>query len=455
MNFDFKFSFIFPIHNEEKILKKQITFFIDYLKKTRIKDYEIILMENGSNDNSFKLIINLAKEYSEIKVYNLSKASYGLAIKTALLLARGQYLFILDLDFYNLNFLEAGIGLIKYYQLIVASKSLIKDLDKRPFKDRLRTKVFQLITKHVFKYPGTDTHGNKIIKNSILLKKTIYSCFTKYEFFDTELLIRLMKTKKIKLKELATISKEIRSSRYSFFRRYKLCLYDLIRFASGFVFLDKKYEKNTISFLKINADDYGLSDNTDQIMLDQRAASSFYRISILANMLSKKSILNLIKLIKDENCDLNLHFNLLRGKPISQTNSVSSLVNKDGEFFSLPQFLLKLFLLKINLEEVEKELNQQFSYLKKNNIYCTGVDSEQHLHIFHPIWSIVIRFAKKNNLHVRSQKSTFYHLKKNPLKYLFCYFTRFIFLKTFFKIKDIPSVQIYDAIIVHPGSNYD
>lgn len=455
MCFDYQYSFIFPIHNEELILKKQINIFINFLKLKKINKYEIILIENGSVDNSSKIIVNLAKSFEQIKYYHLAKASYGLAIKNGLLLARGKYLVLLDVDFFDLNFLNEGLEEIDKYQLIVASKSLIKGSDQRPFGHQMRTKVFNLIIKYLFKYPGTDTHGNKIIKNSLFLKKLIYSSLTKYEFFDTELLLRMMRNKKIKFKEIGTITGEIRLSRYSSIRRYYLCLLDFIRIVSSLIFRDKNFGKKVISSFEINADDYGLNDNVDCVILAQAQAASVVRISILANLVSKKSLKNLNLLSKKINLDLNLHFNLLRGKPISPIVSVPSLVDENGQFFSLSKFLIKIIFSKINMQEVELELIQQFNYLKSHNINCVGLDSEQHLHIFYPIWLIVENFAERNDLKIRSQKSSLYHLKKHPIKYLFTYLARLFFSFIFFDKKNKVMLKKHDAIIVHPGSNYN
>lgn len=455
MHFDYEFSFIFPIHNEEAILANQIRIFNNFLKKSKIQNYEIILIENGSNDCSLKIIEDLAKKNKKIKFYHLSKASYGLAIKNGLLLARGKYLILLDIDFFNLNFLKKGLKAITKYQLIVASKSLIKGSDQRPFRHRMRTKLFQLITRYIFHYPGTDTHGNKIIKNSLLLKKIIYSSFTKYEFFDTELLLRMMRTKTFKLKEIATITGEIRTSRYSAIRRYYLCWLDLIRIVSSFVFRDKNFGERIISSFKINADDYGLNDHADKVILAQAQASSVVRISILANLVSQKSLSNLNLLSKKRNLDLNLHFNLLCGQPISPITNVPSLVDKNGQFFSLPKFLIKMFFSKINMDEVKLELSQQFNYLKNNGINCSGLDSEQHLHIFYPIWPTIVQFAQTNNLAIRSRKSTLYHLKKHPIKYLFAYFAQLTFFLIFSEKKNTVLAKTHDSIIVHPGLNYD
>jgi len=41
-----KISFIFPVYNEEKRLSK-INFFISWLNKHKIKQYEILIISNG------------------------------------------------------------------------------------------------------------------------------------------------------------------------------------------------------------------------------------------------------------------------------------------------------------------------------------------------------------------------------------------------------------------------
>lgn len=409
-------------------------------------------MENGSRDHSYEIIKALAKEYTKIKFFHLEKASYGLTVKNSLLVALGEFLVVLDVDFSDLSFLKNGFKEIDSHQLIVGSKSLKKGSDKRPLRDRLRTKALNLIIKYIFGYKGTDTHGNKILKNSLLLKKTIWSCFTKYEFFDTELLIRLANTKQYKLKELGTKIKEIRPSRYSSYRRLKLCFIDFSRLVSCFIFQNKSFSKKMIDRFEINADDYGLSEDVNKIILAQKKASSIKKISILANLLDNKSTVHLKKYTNSNS--LNIHFNLLRGRPISAIKDVPSLVDDDGLFFILPVFLFKLFFFKINFSEIEKELRSQVNFLLKRKIRFNGIDSEQHLHTFFHIWPVVLKFAKKNGLKVRSKESTFFHLKKHPFKYLFLFFANFLFFDKFLK-KVKNSSELYDSIIVHPGSNYD
>lgn len=66
-------SIVVPIYNEElgiPELIKQLTKFID---KTKNYDFELILVENGSVDNSYKMLQDYAKKDSRIKVIQLAK----------------------------------------------------------------------------------------------------------------------------------------------------------------------------------------------------------------------------------------------------------------------------------------------------------------------------------------------------------------------------------------------
>ena len=46
-------SFIFPLHNEEKRIEK-ISYFLEWININKVTDYEIILISNGSTDNTKK-----------------------------------------------------------------------------------------------------------------------------------------------------------------------------------------------------------------------------------------------------------------------------------------------------------------------------------------------------------------------------------------------------------------
>ena len=439
-----EFSFVFPVHNEEKIIVKQIKKLIDFLETQNIKNYEVFLINNGSQDKTSQKILYLQKKYKKIKKLELSFPSYGLAIKHALLSTNARYIFLQDVDFFDTNFIKYAIKNRKKYKIIVGSKNLIKENDQRSLLEKTRTRFLSFLLDKFFGYPGTDSHGIKMIRNSKNLKKTILLCNTQYELFDTELMVKLLrKTKNFKEIPVKTIN--IRPSRYTKFRRFKLTAYDLLRRSRS-----KIIKRNFINIqnVKVNADDYGLNRNVNKAIEFQYKTKSVDSFSVISNLLSKKDKKHLKNIIKKEN--IVLHFNLLRKKPISNVKTLT----KNKNFHILPSFFIKLILKKINLQEIEIELEKQYSNLIKEKISISKIDSEQHLHTLYPIWIIVNEFAVKNNLKVRSIESTAQSLSKKPIKF-FTWKAMMFLSRIFYKKENYKKAKTYHCLICHPGNNFN
>ena len=88
-------SIIVPIFNAEKYLQKSI----DSLLYQEEVDLEIILVNDGSTDNS-KKIINNYKKYKNIKIINQEHSNAGVARNKGLKIAKGEYIAFLDADDY-------------------------------------------------------------------------------------------------------------------------------------------------------------------------------------------------------------------------------------------------------------------------------------------------------------------------------------------------------------------
>jgi glycosyltransferase involved in cell wall biosynthesis len=67
-----KYSVLIPFYNEEKILYKNTLRVYAFLLKKKI-DFEIILVNDTSDDNSLKIANQLANKYPEIKVFSYSE----------------------------------------------------------------------------------------------------------------------------------------------------------------------------------------------------------------------------------------------------------------------------------------------------------------------------------------------------------------------------------------------
>lgn len=60
---------------------------------------EVIVVENGSQDNTYSLALDLARRYSYLRVFQESRRGKGLAVRRGMIAATGEYRFMCDVDF--------------------------------------------------------------------------------------------------------------------------------------------------------------------------------------------------------------------------------------------------------------------------------------------------------------------------------------------------------------------
>ncbi len=90
-------SIVIPVYNSEKTIKTVVRRIRDTLFSK--VDYEVVLVNDGSKDSSYKKCIELSKKYSFIKFINLSK-NFGQhnAILAGLHFVKGNYIVFMDDD---------------------------------------------------------------------------------------------------------------------------------------------------------------------------------------------------------------------------------------------------------------------------------------------------------------------------------------------------------------------
>ena len=82
-------SVILPIHNQSK----HIGSIIDQYEEAFLKfpaDYELLLVVNGSKDNSLEICIELSKKYKSIKVFECKKKGWGRAVRLGIKESKGD-----------------------------------------------------------------------------------------------------------------------------------------------------------------------------------------------------------------------------------------------------------------------------------------------------------------------------------------------------------------------------
>jgi len=91
-------SIIVPVYNSRNILPN-LLYAIDEVKGKEGWNLELILIDDGSTDNSFEEIGRIAREYPYVKGFRLSRNfGHQAAVSTGLSLCNGEYIAIIDDD---------------------------------------------------------------------------------------------------------------------------------------------------------------------------------------------------------------------------------------------------------------------------------------------------------------------------------------------------------------------
>jgi len=206
-----KLTIILPSRNEEKILNKTVNSITTFLKGKKF-DYELLVVLNGSTDNSKEILKELIKNNSSIKVLH-SKPGYGHALKKGLKNAKGNYVIVFNVDFFDLQFINMVDVDILGKDLIIGSKRSCWATDERPLSRKMVSLFFNLFLKVVYGFQGSDTHGIKIIKKKVV-DTVLSKCKTTSGIFDTEFVLRSQKMG-FKIADFPVDVKEIRPTRFA------------------------------------------------------------------------------------------------------------------------------------------------------------------------------------------------------------------------------------------------
>ena len=220
------FSIVIPIFNEQEILEESLNNIFAICKRTQ-KKFEIILSENGSNDNTLEIAKKISNEHSEIKVISSNTPNYGMALRSGFIEASNSLVVSFDIDYYSESFLNMALMLEEDFSAITASKRLVQSNDGRRFVRKIATNTFVFLLKLLFRTTLSDTHGMKAIKK-ICIDEFVNDVVSTQDIFDTELLIRIEKSGK-KIKEVPAIVNEIRPSVSVIYKRIPRTLKSLFK----------------------------------------------------------------------------------------------------------------------------------------------------------------------------------------------------------------------------------
>jgi glycosyltransferase involved in cell wall biosynthesis len=182
----FNISVLIPAYNEALNLPKLLPELYQVLSRLAA-DFEIILIDDGSTDNTQDLVPGLRQAYPKlVTLHNPKNTGYGNCLKTGIALAK--------YDFFSL---VPGNCKFKPEELQILSRA-ISDFDvvlgyrtqrADSFKRKLFTRWFKILIKQLFKITFKDIHWVKLYRTAALKALSLKSRSIAVE---TEITLKLL-----------------------------------------------------------------------------------------------------------------------------------------------------------------------------------------------------------------------------------------------------------------------
>lgn len=191
---EIKIGIAIPVYNEEEILEKNINRLIDFLKNNfTYKNFKIIILDNGSVDNTWDIAQKLMRKYPEVSCIHLTQKGRGGALKKAWLESDADIVSYMDADLSaDLEAFPKLIDLITLdgYDIAVGSRLLPHSKVKRTPLREFISFAYNTLIKNIFhlkQFPDAQC-GFKALRKKVIAE-VVPEIKNKNWFFDTELLV--------------------------------------------------------------------------------------------------------------------------------------------------------------------------------------------------------------------------------------------------------------------------
>ena len=181
-----KVSVIVPVYNVEQYLEKCL----DSLVNQTLKDIEIIVVNDGTPDNSQKIIDKYAKKYKNIKAYIKENGGLSSARNFGIKKANGEYIAFVDSDdyvtkdMYQKMYQKAISG---NFDMVVCDLNYVYDNKVVPAYSNIKTDTTNIKKTMLNIYPAAwnKIFKKKLFNNGVEFKNAVW-------FEDVEFLYRLL-----------------------------------------------------------------------------------------------------------------------------------------------------------------------------------------------------------------------------------------------------------------------
>ena len=147
-------SIIIPVYNGEKYIKRCL----ESILNQTLKDYEIILVNDGSIDRSDEIIESFSAKYNFIRYTKIKNSGPGIARNRGIEIAEGKYICFADIDdYFSKNMLDTLYSVSEYEE---ADLSIGKIKVLNSFNEEFRSGISKK------NYSGIDNIKNILGKES-------------------------------------------------------------------------------------------------------------------------------------------------------------------------------------------------------------------------------------------------------------------------------------------------
>lgn len=231
-------SIVMPAYNEEKRIGKTLEeyskFFNSLIKKKKLKDYQILVVINGTTDNTEGVVKKYQKKNRKIRYIKLKEGGKGLAINKG-------FKESLEKDFDIIGFVDADLATPpeQYWKLIKNLKDCDGAIADRyfprskiypphSFRRLIVSRAYNFVVRSLFNLSYGDTQcGAKVLK-----KKALKKILPKLELtnlaFDVNILY-LAKEGGLRIKPTSTIWYEVAGGNLNILRASTQMFFALIQ----------------------------------------------------------------------------------------------------------------------------------------------------------------------------------------------------------------------------------
>lgn len=200
------FSFIIPIYNGELFLNKCLNSIISQT----YNNFEIILINDGSTDQTNLICQNFINNYSFIKYISKPNEGQGISRNIGVNISKGDYILFVDADdwiepnllselnnilsLFSYDFINFGIDFIN------SSGKLIKSFSKFNQSELYNNKIF---LKSIIQDDILSSPCNKCIRKSLLINNNIR--FPKLKLYEDVIFIKILSLHSINTKFINSV----------------------------------------------------------------------------------------------------------------------------------------------------------------------------------------------------------------------------------------------------------